>query len=523
MDSSASPASHPPARGCARIGPRIGRACGTRAGRASGHPRPPPPRYAPRVNSTQDAAPLYAPRCSEVRGERLALCLLWSREEAHRIGEIVLPEPAPAVLGRGSGPNHLGLGRARPGTPWDPSPLQSPRISRDQLRIGLQGEALRVENLGRCRLLQHGVAVTDCLVQAGDTLLLEDEALFGVVRRPWPPAAPAQGLRLPRFPFGEADEDGIVGESPAAWGLRATLALLGPRPAHVLVRGESGTGKELVARGLHRRSPRAALPLIARNAATIPSTLVDAELFGNARNYPNPGMAERPGLIGEADGSSLFLDEFAELPIEAQAHLLRVLDQGEYHRLGEAKARRADLRLIAATNRPESAIKHDVLARMPLRVELPPLHARPEDVPLLLRHLLRRITTKDPALAAQLLGPDGEARTRPALIEGLCRWPWTTHVRELEQLLWRSIAEATDGLLDWPRGLRPTVAAPLEPARAVDPEGLDPVEVQAVLDQFEGQQEPAWRALGLASRHVLARFVKKHGLRVRGRRSGGEP
>lgn len=91
----------------------------------------------------------------------------------------------------------------------------------------------------------------------------------------------------------------------------------GPRAAHVLVRGESGTGKELVARGLHRRSTRASRALVARNAATLPATLVDAELFGNARNYPNPGMAERPGLVGEADGGSLFLDEFAELPVEA--------------------------------------------------------------------------------------------------------------------------------------------------------------------------------------------------------------
>jgi DNA-binding NtrC family response regulator len=231
-------------------------------------------------------------------------------------------------------------------------------------------------------------------------------------------------------------------------------------------------------------------------------------------------MAERPGLVGEADGSSLFLDEFAELPLEAQAHLLRVLDQGEYHRLGESKARRADLRLIAATNRPESAIKHDVLARMPLRLELPPLTSRPEDVPLLLRHLLRRITAQDPALARQLLDERGEARISPDLVAGLVRWPWTTHVRELEQLLWRSIGAAVHGLLEWPAELSTPAPEPAsaESGAGVDPDSLDPAKVQEVLDSFDGQQEPTWRALGLSSRHVLTRLVRKHGLKVRGRK-----
>ena len=114
--------------------------------------------------------------------------------------------------------------------------------------------------------------------------------------------------------------------------------------------GETGTGKELAARAVHRFSTRADRPLVARNAATMPAGLIDAELFGNARNYPNPGMAERPGLVGQADGGFLFLDEIGELPSELQAHLLRVLDAGgEYQRLGESRVRRSDFRLLAAT------------------------------------------------------------------------------------------------------------------------------------------------------------------------------
>ena len=126
-------------------------------------------------------------------------------------------------------------------------------------------------------------------------------------------------------------------------------------------------------------------------SATLPAGLIDAELFGNVANYPNAGMAERPGLIGEADGSTLFLDEIGELPDALQTHLLRVLDDGgEYQRLGDARRRHADLRLIAATNRPVRQLKHDLAARLRLRVHLPGLNERPEDVPLLARFLLQR-------------------------------------------------------------------------------------------------------------------------------------
>src|SRR5262249_46286359 len=153
------------------------------------------------------------------------------------------------------------------------------------------------------------------------------------------------------FPFGRADADGFVGESPAAWDLRDRLAFIGPQAGHVLLVGESGVGKELAARALHARSRRSRRPLVSRNAATLPEALIDAELFGHARDYPNAGMPERAGLVGEADGGTLFLDEIGELPEARQAHLLRLLDGGEYQRLGDPRVRRADVRFIAATNR----------------------------------------------------------------------------------------------------------------------------------------------------------------------------
>src|SRR5262249_51707936 len=204
-----------------------------------------------------------------------------------------------------------------------------------------------------------------CLVGPGDTLELGRQMVFLCVRRPaWITGAPP----AEEHSFGDADAHGIVGESPVIWQLRERIAFVGPRSGHALIHGESGTGKELVARALHACSLRTGRPLVARNAATIPEGLVDAELFGNVRNYPNAGMPGRPGLIGEADGGTLFLDELAELPVSLHAHLLRVLDGGEYTRLGEARPRRSDFRLIGATNRPESALKHDVLARLTFRI-----------------------------------------------------------------------------------------------------------------------------------------------------------
>lgn len=146
----------------------------------------------------------------------------------------------------------------------------------------------------------------------------------------------------------------------------------------MLITGESGTEKELAAGAIHARSRRGKNVLVAHNAATFPAGLIDAELFGNPKHYPNTGMPERPGLVGEADGGVLFLDEIGELPLEMRARLLRLLDAGgEYRRLGEAKGRRSDFRLVATTNRDASMLKHDLLSRLKVRVALPGDHRSP--------------------------------------------------------------------------------------------------------------------------------------------------
>lgn len=484
---------------------------------------------------------------ARAESRRLGLVLLWSIDEPERSGEVALVPPvsrhAELLIGRGGdspGALQLGWTRQRPGDNLQTGPLRSPRISRVQLKLRQPDDThLEVTNVGRCPLLVDGNPVEQVTLGVGDVVELRKVAALMVVARPAMMTPPPEDARTgAAHAFGQADGFGIVGESPSAWGLRAQVAFLAGRAAHVLVRGASGTGKELVAQAIHALSPRARRPLVARNAATFPETLVDAELFGNAKNFPNVGMPERPGLVGEADGSTLFLDEFGELPAAVQAHLLRVLDAGEYSRLGEARPRRADLRLIAATNRPESALKEDVLARLRLRVEVPGLPERREDVPLIAAHLLRRIARQDPAIARRYFpgaDPAAAPRISPRLVVALTRWPYTTHVRELEALLWKAMAEEPgEEMLELTAGLAAMQSAPpptaaseedeggeaLEAAGGVDPLSISPEELQARLDAHGGRQEPVWRELGFSSRHVLTRLVRRYGLRVRGR--GGE-
>jgi len=308
--------------------------------------------------------------------------------------------------------------------------------------------------------------------------------------------------------FGTADASGIVGESVAAWALRQQVAFTAQNRAPVLVHGASGSGKELVAQAIHRASSYAARPLVARNAATLPEALIDAELFGNLKNYPNPGMPERPGLFGEADGSSLLLDEIGELPQAMQAHLLRVMDSGEYQRLGEARPRITQARLIGATNRELSQLKHDLLARFTLRVSVSGLDERRDDIMLIARHLVRSFAAENPDLR-DMFFVDDEPRFDPGLVRSLVLARYTTHVRELAEILWRSIAASPGPSLQ----LAPSesLLPPREVAEkpSVDIKRLTREQVLEALERCDGVRERTWRELGLSSRHQLKRLLKR--------------
>jgi transcriptional regulator with PAS, ATPase and Fis domain len=262
---------------------------------------------------------------------------------------------------------------------------------------------------------------------------------------------------------------------------------------------------------------------VARNAATFPATLIDAELFGNVADYPNAGMPARAGVVGEAHNSTLFLDEIGELSRELQAHLLRVLDRGgEYQRLGDARMRQSDFGLVAATNRDPTELRLDILARLTLQVQLPSLTDRPEDIPLLVRHLLLEATRSAPALEARFVSetPGGpEPRVDPDLIELLLRHPFTYHVRELAGLLWKAVSTSPREYVALGRELRaeisvrPRLALP----RAADDSELREPTAEQIMDCLTRNGSHVVRAareLGLSSRYALYRLMRKHDISV---------
>lgn len=387
----------------------------------------------------------------------LGLAVAWARDEPGLIANVVLvPAEGVGLWGRGKG--------ARTGVPrltlvqWSPSGISEPthlscrHISRDQLRLTARADkTLLVENIGACPLTYAGQPVHRAELQVGDTISLGKELLLLCVRRPKQRPSKISELLLPEHRFGLADAFGLVGESPAIWELRERLMAIASQLPHVLILGASGTGKELVAQAIHSHSARCGRPMVSRNAATIPESIADAELFGNARGYPNPGMPERSGLIGAAHESTLFLDEIGELPLPLQAHLLRVLDNGEYQRLGESRARIADFRLIGATNRPVRDLKHDLIARLTLRLVMPDLNARREDIPLLIRHLLQRYAVRDPKALVRFLPsdrPHAFPHVSQALVESLLKHEYRTNVRELEGYLMEAVLRSSGTRLE---------------------------------------------------------------------------
>jgi transcriptional regulator with AAA-type ATPase domain len=470
----------------------------------------------PRRHSDAQRAPADVP----------GLVLFFSADDVSHVGAWFGCREAnwnkPLLLGRGAAREEDGYARLepilqRPGRNERLGPLQSPSLSRAQLLVRRSQEGvLEVENVGKCAVLHNGAAVDRAMVRPGDILEIGSRLVFLAVSRP--PTLPA-GHRV-EFPFGSADAHGYVGESPAAWALRSSLVFAAGRRGHVLLLGASGSGKELAARSLHGESGRSGT-FVARNAATLPETLVDAELFGNVRGFPNPGMAERPGLVGAAQGGTLFLDEIADLPTGVQTHLLRVLDRGEYQRLGDATPKTSDFRLIAATNADEGSLRHDLLARFEFVIRVPDLSVRREDLCFLVRHMLHAMTEDDAALRGRAL----DARGWPAMSAGfagrLARHPFGSNARQLRSLLWRALESATDGELRWPddEGAEPSDerAEPIGDDASTD---SDLQRIQEVLAENNGSIEKSWRPLGLPSRHALARLLRKNGVVV-ARRAGG--
>jgi transcriptional regulator with GAF, ATPase, and Fis domain len=224
----------------------------------------------------------------------------------------------------------------------------------------------------------------------------------------------------------------LLGTSAGMEDLRRAVDRAAAAPFAVLIEGESGSGKELVARALHRRGPRRDRPFCTLNCAALPDDLVESELFGHARGAFTGAVAERPGVFEEASTGTLFLDEIGELSLRAQAKVLRTIQEGELRRLGENIARRIDVRIVAATNRDlrqeatAGRFRLDLLYRLDvIRMAVPPLRDRPEDIPMLSEHIWHE--------ASGRVG--SRATLGAATVAALARYDWPGNVRELQNVL----------------------------------------------------------------------------------------
>ncbi|MGY3616372.1 sigma 54-interacting transcriptional regulator [Bradyrhizobium sp. USDA 10063] len=242
----------------------------------------------------------------------------------------------------------------------------------------------------------------------------------------------------------ETNPRGIIGQSEAIQKTLRQVKLVAPTSAAVMITGESGTGKELIARAIHEASSRSDRPLIRVNCAAIPRELFESEFFGHVRGAFTGATRDRIGRFELADGGTLFLDEVGEIPLELQGKLLRVLQEGNFERVGEERTRTVDVRLIAATNRDlkqevqRGRFREDLYFRLNVfPIESVPLRERREDIPLLAQHFL---SSESKALKSDLRLSEGDARR-------LARYDWPGNVRELQNVIERAAILAQNGRL----------------------------------------------------------------------------
>jgi two-component system response regulator AtoC len=317
----------------------------------------------------------------------------------------------------------------------------------------------------------------------------------------------------------------ILGESEGLKAVLRQVDRLAPVHTTVLITGESGTGKELIARALHERSPRAALPFVAVNCGAIPAGLIESELFGHARGAFTDARTAKRGLFSEADGGTLFLDEVGELPLPAQVKLLRVLQEGEIRPVGESRSERVDVRVIAATLRDlgklveRGEFREDLYYRLNVvNLRMPPLRERREDIPRLASafiHRFNRQLNREPPV--QGLSPEAQA-----LLEA---YAWPGNVRELENAMERAVLLA-DGPLLQPANLPERLWTASPPASQPSPvqqagsgdlslkramRELEESYIRAALRRTRGNRTRAAEVLDISHRALLYK-IKEYGI-----------
>lgn len=245
----------------------------------------------------------------------------------------------------------------------------------------------------------------------------------------------------------------IIGESRCVKDLVSLMDLVSATDASVLIQGESGTGKELVAKEIHRHSGRSDKPFIKVNCSAIPGDLYESEFFGHVRGAFTGAMGDRMGRFEAADGGTIFLDEIAEMPLSLQSKLLRVLQEGEYERLGDDKSRRVDVRVIAATNKKlEQEVKNkkfrkDLFFRLNVfPLEVPPLRQRLDDIPLLACHFIEKLKEKNGVCQQELTEEH---------VHVLTSYNWPGNVRELGNIIERALILYKNQKLDFKALIQP--------------------------------------------------------------------
>jgi DNA-binding NtrC family response regulator len=306
----------------------------------------------------------------------------------------------------------------------------------------------------------------------------------------------------------------LVGSSASMQRVVQMIEKVAATEATILIRGASGTGKELVARALHLNSIRRDRPLVTINCAALQETLLESELFGHEKGAFTGAVQTKPGLFEAAEGSTLFVDEIGEMAPGLQAKLLRVLENGQFRRVGSTQELHADVRVVAATNRSlEEEIKagrfrEDLYYRLNVvTIDLTALRHRRQDIPELVEHFMR----------TRQVGA-GRYRIDPAALEALVRYEWPGNVRELANVLERAQILAEEHIItldDLPEAI--TAGAPDPENGGADPDFLREVErrhVAEILKREKGNKVHAAKALGI-SRRALYRLIEKHKLESR--------